>query len=34
MHVYEEAGFKIEAKLSKEFYTKGKYEDDYRMAIL
>jgi ribosomal protein S18 acetylase RimI-like enzyme len=33
MHVYEKAGFKIEAKLSKECYIKGKYEDDYRMAI-
>ena len=33
LHVYEKAGFKIEAKLSKECCIKGKYEDEYRMAI-
>ena len=33
IHVYEKRGFKIEAKLEKEDYVKGKFRDDYRMAI-
>ena len=33
IHVYEKCGFKIEAKLEKEDYVKGRFRDDYRMAI-
>ena len=33
IHVYEKCGFKIEAKLEKEDFVKGKFRDDYRMAI-
>lgn len=32
-HVYKKAGFKIEAKLCKERFNKGKYGDEYRMAV-
>ena len=34
VHIYKEAGFQIEGKLCKERYIKGKYRDEYRMAIL
>lgn len=33
IHVYEKCGFKIEAKLEKENFVKGKYYDDYIMSI-
>ena len=33
IHVYEKCGLQIEAKLRKEYYSRGKYRDDYRMAI-
>ncbi len=33
IHLYKKAGFEIEGKLSKEIYLKGKYGDEYRMAI-
>ncbi len=34
IHIYKKAGFQIEGKLCKERYIKGKYRDEYRMAIL
>ena len=34
VHIYKKAGFQIEGKLCKERYIKGKYRDEYRMAIL
>ena len=34
IHIYKKAGFKIEGKLCKERCIKGKYRDEYRMAIL
>ena len=34
IHVYKKAGFEIEAKLCKERFIKGKYRDEYRMALL
>ncbi len=33
VHVYKKVGFEIEAKLCKERCDKGKYGDEYRMAI-
>jgi len=33
VHVYKKAGFEIEGKLCKERFVKGKYRDEYRMAI-
>jgi len=33
IHTYEKCGFQIEAKLRKEYYRKGQFGDDYRMAI-
>jgi putative acetyltransferase len=33
IHVYEKCGFQIEARLRKEYYRRGQYGDDYRMAI-
>ncbi|MCK4933402.1 GNAT family N-acetyltransferase [Candidatus Bathyarchaeota archaeon] len=33
IHVYDKCGFQIEAELKKEHYYKGKFGDDYRMAI-
>jgi putative acetyltransferase len=33
VHMYKKAGFEIEGKLCKEIYFKGKYGDEYRMAI-
>ena len=33
VHVYKKAGFEIEGKLCKERIVKGKYVDEYRMAI-
>jgi putative acetyltransferase len=33
VHVYKKAGFEIEAKLCKERFVKGKYVDEYIMAI-
>lgn len=33
IHVYAKCGFKIEAKLRKEHYSRGQFGDDYRMAI-
>ena len=33
IHVYEKCGFKIEAKLEKEYSLRGKLRDDYRMTI-
>jgi diamine N-acetyltransferase len=33
VQLYKKAGFEIEGKLRKETYFKGKYRDDYRMAI-
>jgi putative acetyltransferase len=33
IRVYEKCGFKIEAKLRKESFIKGKYYDDYVMSI-
>ena len=33
INVYEKAGFEIEGKLCKESFVKGKYRDEYRMAL-
>ena len=33
IHLYEKCGFQIEAKLRKEYYRKGQFRDQYRMAI-
>jgi len=33
VHMYKKAGFEIEARLCKERYVKGKYRDEYKMAI-
>jgi len=33
VHMYKKAGFEIEGKLCKEIYFKGKYGDEYRMAV-
>jgi len=33
IHVYKKAGFEIEGELCKERFVKGKYRDEYRMAI-
>jgi len=33
IHVYEKCGFRIEAKLAKEHFHKGRLGDDFRMAI-
>jgi len=33
LHVYKKCGFKVEAKLLKENFVKGKYYDDYVMSI-
>lgn len=33
IHVYEKCGFQKEAKLLKEYYSRGQYRDDCRMAI-
>lgn len=34
INMYKKAGFKTEGKLCKESYIKGKYRDEYRMALL
>jgi RimJ/RimL family protein N-acetyltransferase len=34
IRMYEKCGFKIEAKLRKESFIKGRYYDDYVMSIL
>lgn len=33
IHVYKKCGFRIEAKLEKEYFREGQFGDDYRMAI-
>jgi RimJ/RimL family protein N-acetyltransferase len=33
IHVYRKAGFEFEGTLHKEMYYKGKYFDEYRMAL-
>lgn len=33
IHMYTECGFKVEAKLRKESFIKGRYYDDYVMSI-
>jgi len=33
IHIYKKCGFKIEAKLRKENFVKGRYYDDYIMSL-
>jgi diamine N-acetyltransferase len=33
LHLYQKAGFEIEGNLKSEMYYKGKYCDEYRMAL-
>jgi len=33
IHMYEKCGFKIEAKLEKEYFINGRYLDDYVMSV-